>query len=193
MTTLFKPLAICAGCALVMHTGLVATSLTRALRPGAASRASPAPKASVVDAEAAAAAARTRATVHSMYAHCTVEASALAPGVVFEDPAMRAEGRAEVQEVFRALKVLSPSNLSLEVIVATRDHVEFDVLQQYAMGQDKPFRLCSRIIADLDKDGAILRLEDRWNGHELDSRAPFAWARRANGYLSYFVTPRLVG
>ena len=42
-----------------------------------------------------------------------------------------------------------------------------------------------------DTDGRITSLKDQWRGVPLLSTAPFRWARRANGLLSYRLTPFL--
>lgn len=177
---------------LPLHGVIMAWTVTRSLLSGHNAKAGTSTD-PVQDEPSTAAADRLRDIVLSMYANCWLDPTILAPQVVFEDPLMRMHGPAEVAEVFRALKTLSPTNLSLKLVTATTHRADFDLRQKYVLPiVGLPMQLSHSVTLRLDLHGAITHIEDRWNGVQLPNSWPFAWARRLNGRITYALTPYLV-
>jgi hypothetical protein len=126
-----------------------------------------------------------------MYGQCCTDESSFADSVIFEDPAAKCLGVAEVQEAFRALAKLQPKTLDWELGCVDEDRktVEVNVWQRYQIGFGKGTDLYSKILVSYDEEGQITKMVDLWRGLPLLSSAPFTWSRRLNGLLSFQLTP----
>eukprot|EP00802_Teleaulax_amphioxeia_P026415 Tamp_27482.p1 GENE.Tamp_27482~~Tamp_27482.p1 ORF type:complete len:191 (+),score=34.39 Tamp_27482:116-688(+) len=132
-------------------------------------------------------AAQHEKIVAKMYRGGGVDAACCTPDVTFEDPAARCTGIGELQEAFRALKRLHPKHISAPKAVPGDDAGSSRVLlhQQY-LGF---IELESELLVRTAPDGRISAFEERWNRVPLLEAAPFRFARRLNGLISYALTP----
>lgn len=137
----------------------------------------------------AATTARVLPVITALYAGAAPEGAWMTDGAVFEDAAVRCEGKAEVLEAFRALRVLGPKSLEPPTVHAgpTRDTVFVRQRQSYLSGA-----LCvsSTVLIRVEEDGRFSHMEEQWN--DVPLLMPLGLSRRLNGVLSYFITSALV-
>mmetsp|Transcript_22306 Transcript_22306/g.31219 ORF Transcript_22306/g.31219 Transcript_22306/m.31219 type:complete len:136 (-) Transcript_22306:109-516(-) len=119
--------------------------------------------------------------------------SCLSQNVVFEDPAAKVVGEAEVREAFRALRVMKPKTLAFEIVGERETNAstifEIDLWQRYNFGSNLPFEVYSRLYVEASgPDSAIFRIEERWQNESILHVPPFGAVRRINGIASYNLT-----
>lgn len=132
--------------------------------------------------------------VSKMYRGGGLDAAACTETVTFTDPAARCEGRSEVVEAFRALRVAKPEHVDEPRAVSKADgSIEVHLNQRYCGGSmllPDGFTVRSVLVVQTSAaDGRICSLEERWNGAPLLSFAAFRFSRRVNGVVSSLLTP----
>lgn len=105
---------------------------------------------------------------------------------VFEDPFIKCVGFKEYAAQWYGLPKIAAQSTTLQYRVLSSTHsphkIVFDQTQQYTLRYIKRKKtIHSLVIIELDEDGKIIKMEDRWNGEEPPSKWGAIWLRRLNG------------
>lgn len=108
------------------------------------------------------------------------------PDAVFEDPWTKCVGYKEYAAQWFSLPKMTAQSTMVEHRVLSSTHhphkIVFDHTQQYTMryiGRKKTIH--SLVILELNEEGKIIKMEDRWDGEELPRNWGAMWLRRLNG------------
>ena len=135
--------------------------------------------------------------VKKAYSGGGIDAAILSVDATFTDPAARCAGRSEIIEAFRALgavckPVLVEEPAAMPAAAADGPNsVAFYLHSNYFGGSfllPKGLTVRSVLVVRTKADGTVCALEERWNGRELISFAPFRFSRRVNGIISVALT-----
>ncbi|CAE6445725.1 unnamed protein product [Rhizoctonia solani] len=110
---------------------------------------------------------------------------------VFEDPFIKCVGFKEYAAQWYGLPKIAAQSTTLQYRVLSSTHsphkIVFDQTQQYTLRYIKRKKtIHSLVIIELDEDGKIIKMEDRWNGEEPPSKWGAIWLRRLNGKTAPF-------
>ncbi|KAF8678095.1 RNA polymerase II C-terminal domain phosphoserine binding [Rhizoctonia solani] len=116
------------------------------------------------------------------------------PNAVFEstqDPLTKCVGYKEYAAQWYGLPRIAARSTTLEYRVLSSTHyphkIVFDQTQQYTLRYIKRKKtIHSLIVLELDEDGKIIKMEDRWNGEEPPRNWGAIWLRRLNGKTAPF-------
>ncbi|KAG8747009.1 hypothetical protein FRC10_002808 [Ceratobasidium sp. 414] len=105
---------------------------------------------------------------------------------VFEDPWTKCIGYREYTAQWFALPRVVPHSTTLQHRVLSSTHyphrIVFDQTQEYNLRfLNRKKIIQSLVTLELDEDGKIVRMEDRWNGEEMPRKWGALWLRRLNG------------
>ncbi|KAG8702766.1 hypothetical protein FRC09_004553 [Ceratobasidium sp. 395] len=105
---------------------------------------------------------------------------------VFEDPLTKCIGYREYAAQWFALPKLVPTSTTIQHRVLSSTHyphrIVFDQTQEYNIRFLKRKKIIQSLVTlELDEDGKIIKMEDRWNGEEMPRRWGALWLRRLNG------------
>ncbi|KAJ1304625.1 hypothetical protein OPQ81_005767 [Rhizoctonia solani] len=105
---------------------------------------------------------------------------------VFEDPFTKCVGYKEYAAQWYGLPKITRQSTTLQYRVLSSTHsphkIVFDQTQQYTLRYIKRKKtIHSLVVLELDEDGKIIKMEDRWNGEELPRKWGAVWLRRLNG------------
>ncbi|KZV96117.1 hypothetical protein EXIGLDRAFT_609700, partial [Exidia glandulosa HHB12029] len=114
------------------------------------------------------------------------------PNGDFEDPLSKCHGYGQFGAQWWAMPKAFPvsKNLGHRVVASTDNHIEYVQAQEYTfrwVGNKKV--MYSLVMIDLDGDGKIVKVEDRWNAQEHPTRWGTHFLRRMNAMtLPWLVT-----
>ncbi|CAE6430168.1 unnamed protein product [Rhizoctonia solani] len=113
------------------------------------------------------------------------------PNAVFEDPFTKCVGYKEYTAQWYALPRVASQSSTLQYRVLSSTHsphkIVFDQTQQYTLRYiNRKKTIHSLVVIELDEDGKIIKMEDRWNGEEPPRRWGAIWLRRLNGKTAPF-------
>jgi len=105
---------------------------------------------------------------------------------VFEDPWTKCVGYKEYTAQWFSLPRVIPHSITLQHRVLSSTHnphrIVFDQTQEYTIRFLRRKKIIQSLVTlELDEDGKIIRMEDRWNGEEMPRRWGAMWLRRLNG------------
>ncbi|KAG9101766.1 hypothetical protein FRC06_002677 [Ceratobasidium sp. 370] len=105
---------------------------------------------------------------------------------IFEDPWTKCIGYREYTAQWFALPWVTPHSTTLQHRVLSSTHhphrIVFDQTQEYNLRFLKRKKIIQSLVTlELDEDGKIIRMEDRWNGEEMPRKWGALLLRRLNG------------
>ncbi|CUA66788.1 hypothetical protein RSOLAG22IIIB_00236 [Rhizoctonia solani] len=111
---------------------------------------------------------------------------------VFEDPFTKCVGYREYAARWYGLPKIATKSATLQYRVLSSTHsphkIVFDQTQQYTLRYiNRKKTIHSLVIIELDEEGKIIKMEDRWNGEELPRKWGTIWLRRLNGKTAPFL------
>jgi hypothetical protein len=144
----------------------------------------------------AATAAHVLPMVTTLYAGTVTKeqaASWVTDDVVFEDAAVRCEGRSELTDCFRGLRVFAPASLQPPTVHVgpSRDTVLVRQQQAYSL-LGRTLVVSSTLLVRMAPDGRVSHFEEQWNDVPLLMPVGLTLPRRLNGYLSAVLAGALI-
>ncbi|EUC64194.1 hypothetical protein RSOL_437140 [Rhizoctonia solani AG-3 Rhs1AP] len=111
---------------------------------------------------------------------------------VFEDPFTKCVGYKEYAAQWYGLPKIATNSTTLQYRVLSSTHsphkIVFDQTQQYTFRYIKRKKtIHSLVVIELDEEGKIIKMEDRWNGEKLPRKWGAIWLRRLNGKTAPFL------